>query len=99
MKRRLLYLLFAIIGLFYLGNPSEKQYLQRIAKDFGEVHGGMRIAKEDLAKMGESNYESYLLFSRYSYRFGSIQVLYYGIGFQTFFKSSKRIKAENTLSV
>ena len=72
----LVFLLFLIVG-----NPSQKSYLNKIAKDYGTVHHGLEMSAESLLKMGSLNRNSYLLFSTCTYTFGNISVTYLGVGF------------------
>lgn len=73
-----------------LTNPSEEKFLTRVSQDYGAVHGGMQFSAAELQSMGESQRQSYFLFSRYDYRFGAIGVRYVGFMFSVFYVESYR---------
>jgi hypothetical protein len=87
MKSRLVrvgIVLAVLIAVLIAGNPSEGSYLNEVSNNYGQVHGGIQFSQSDLLEMGESNRTSYLLFSTYEYRFGSIGVRYVGFLFSVF---------------
>ena len=85
MKKWLRILTLVVLAFLVLGNPSESQFQDRLVADYGFNHGGMSLSLEDLKKMGSSQYQSYLLFSKFHYSFGNIGVHYLGVGFMTFY--------------
>ena len=87
-KRRLGFVLVVTMFILWLGNPSERQYLDSVANDFGKIHHGLALNAIQLASMGESNYHEFLIASTYEYAFGNIQVAYFGIAFTTFYLGS-----------
>lgn len=89
-KSRLLIILLFALGILFLGNPTERQYLQQVAHDFGKIHHGMSLNINDLTQMGDSSYQSYLFVSTYAYAFGNIQVTYLGIAFMKFYLGSSK---------
>ncbi len=78
-----------------VSNPEEHQFLERVAIDYGKLHGGMELSIKELIHMGESNRTSYFIFSVYSYKFGNIGVKYFGIALTTFFWGSYRLDKPN----
>lgn len=91
MKKALRYIspfLVLIIAVLVFTRPTEDHFLKRISSDYGQLHGGIGITEEMLNEMGESDYQSYFLYSTYHYRFGTIGVAYVGIGGQIFYLGS-----------
>lgn len=82
----IVFLLFSLILI--LGNPSERNYLNRVAKDYGATHHGLNFDAQSLLTLGESSRSNYLLWSTYTYRFGNVSVTYVGVVFQIFFLHS-----------
>lgn len=83
-------ILIILILVLAIGNPREDRYLNEISNHYGHMHGGMQFSPAELLEMGESHRESYLIFSTYEYRFGSIGVKYLGVGFGVFYMGSFR---------
>lgn len=73
--------------------------MDRIAADYGQVHGGIKMNAKMLVEMGECEYESHFLYSTYHYRFGTIGVAYVGIGGQVFFVGSTNHQTPSGSSV
>ena len=88
-KHRLKLLVIAMGTLLLVGNPSEETYLATVAEKFGSLHHGMKMTTSDLEEIGSSRYQSYGFFSLYSYRFGTIQVNYFGFAFGTYYQGSE----------
>jgi len=87
MKSRLLRIgivLMMVVVVLILSNPNEGTYLNKISNEYGQVHGGMQFSQSDLLQMGESEHTSFLIFSTYEYRFGTIGVRYVGFLFSVF---------------
>jgi len=83
-----------------LSNPSEQKFLESVATKYGTHHGGTEMNISQLVKMGESDRQSYLIFSSYSYEFGTIGVEYVGIAYMTFFLGSYEVNtAKNNQDV
>jgi len=87
-RKRLTIILIVISALLVLGNPTERMFLHALSDDFGTIHYGAEMSPAQLKQIGTSSYHSYLLFSRYTYTFGTISVQYYGVGFMTFYLGS-----------
>ena len=84
MKRHLLPILISFFaGVIILGSPTENQFLNRLSKDYGVIHG-VPLSREALKEIGQTYYSSYILWSEYEYAFGTIKVRYVGIAFMTF---------------
>lgn len=93
MKDKLLIIGFIILLICIVGAPSERKFLIRLKQDYGEMHGNtLDIA--DLKSIGHSSYQSYILWSKYEYRFGTIKVDYIGIAFMTFYLGNNFKKRE-----
>ncbi len=100
-NKRLLVLLFVVFVI--LGCPSDQKFAERLHQDYGYSHG-QNLSIDQLREMGSSRYQSYILFSTYNYKFGSISVSYWGAGFMTFSlqrtkPKSKKIHQENNTSI
>lgn len=78
LKRLTILLLFTFL-VMVVTNPKERDYLGRIANDYGMVHAGAQLNVSDLLQMGEGVSADYLIFSRYQYSFGDVSVNYFGI--------------------
>jgi len=90
MKKQLIYTAMLLTLLvFVFGKPSENDFLDEIQHEYGQIHQGMELSKADLVAMGESRYQSFLLWSHYCYAFGSIEVAYIGFAFMVFPLQSK----------
>ncbi len=74
---------------FTLLNPSEKQYLSRVATDYGQMHEGLSIDIKELMHYGKSQKSNYILFSTYSYEFGNMRVSYWGVFSFIFYSGSE----------
>ena len=96
MKKRATILLALLLAILILGNPNELQYLSRLQADFGDIHHGVTMTKDQLNSMGSSRYQSWLFASHYEYRFGTIKVSYFGIGFMKFYLGSSTKTSENS---
>ena len=89
MKKYIKVLLLAILAFLILGSPSESRFQMRLKKDFGSFHhGDLQLSVDDLNSIGQSNFQSYVLFSKYDYAFGNIGVSYIGIGFMIVYTGS-----------
>lgn len=90
MRRRSIYVIVAAVvaAVLVVGNPSESNFLNTVAADYGSMHGGMELSTKELAHIGTSHYRSFLLFSVYEYEFGNISVSYFGIAFMMFYQGS-----------
>ena len=62
-----------------VSKPSEQEFLDRIARDYSNLHPDFQLSSADLVKVGSTQYRSQLIFSSYTYKFGSIEVSYWGI--------------------
>jgi len=84
-----------------LSNPSEQKFLESVASNYSSQHGGMEMSVSQLIKMGESERNSYLIFSTYSYEFGTIGVEYFGMAYMTFYLGSYKstVKANEDVVV
>ena len=92
MKKNIRIALFALLALLVLSSPSEYQFQQRLETDYGNTHPGATLRFNELKKMGNSQYQSYIFFSKYHYTFGTIGVHYFGIGFMIFYVGSSQNK-------
>lgn len=72
----LLILLLATIAVWLV--PKELAYLERVANDYGGMHGGVEIDAIQLSKIGSYKFEHHLLYSEFTYSFGNIAVTYRG---------------------
>lgn len=89
MKRKKWWLvLVAVVAILFFGNPTQEQFLEEVAGDFGKLHHGMSLNTIQLEAMGESHYQSFYFYSTYHYSFGSIQVQYSGFAFMKFYLGS-----------
>ncbi|MEM6736660.1 MAG: hypothetical protein AAGC64_06860 [Bacteroidota bacterium] len=88
MKKIRNYIVICILGFLILGNPTEYRYLVRLQEDYGSIHQGNTLSIQDLNRIGESAFRSYLFWGFYNYSFGTIQVSYFGIAFMTFYIGS-----------
>jgi hypothetical protein len=95
-KRRKILLAGLSLLLFYLflTKPGENVFIEKIAHDYGQVHGGVSLPPHALLQMGTSQYRSYLIYSQYTYRFGNIEVYYLGVGPFTFQTGSRLKRGE-----
>ena len=88
---------FLIIAIVMtLLNPSEKQYLSRVAADYGQNHEGMSIGIKELMHYGSSQKSNYILFSAYSYEFGNMRVSYWGVLGIIFYSGSRSTASQET---
>lgn len=89
--------LLIIVLVLILTNPTEEQFLNRVAGDYGTMHHGLTLDAKQLLELGEKETQSYFLFGVYSYRFGTISVSYIGL-LGTFIKlGSETRKQEDKL--
>ena len=94
-KNHIKSIVFALLtGLVIWSSPSEKQFLNRLKKDYGTIHG-QPMSVEVLRKVGNSSYKSYVLWSEYEYAFGTIKVHYFGAAFMTFYLGSNAQDVQN----
>lgn len=75
----LVILLLLLTSICIIKNPSEDDFMHQIVMDYSLSHPEFELTKSDLIKMGTTKYSSYLIFSTFSYRFGDIEVYYWGI--------------------
>jgi alpha-N-acetylglucosamine transferase len=68
-----------LILILVVTKPSEQQFLNRIVQDYSNMHPDMQLSSDDLLNMGSTQYRSQLIFSSYKYKFGSIEVSYWGV--------------------
>ena len=87
-KQFILGLLVTLIGVLLLTNPLERHFFDRIASDYSGIHGGMKMNTAELEQLGESEKSNYLLFSTFTYRFGTIGVEYFGVAGYIFYSGS-----------
>lgn len=75
-----LFSIFLVLLIFVLAisKPSEQNFLDRIATDYSNIHPDFQLSSADLVNMGSTQYRSQLIFSTYTYKFGSIEVSYWG---------------------
>jgi len=98
--RNKLFILFILFLVLALSNPSEQKFLKSMATKYGTLHGGMKMTISQLAELGESNKDSYLIYSIYTYEFGNIGVRYFGIAGMTFFiRSYKTLRINENKDV
>jgi len=74
--------------LLVFTNPKESDYLQSISSNYGELHYGLSLDEGDLLKLGKGKRTSFLFFSTYKYRYGTISVSYFGILSKVYFTGS-----------
>ncbi|MEO1053135.1 MAG: hypothetical protein AAFX87_21060 [Bacteroidota bacterium] len=91
---RVIPFLAIVILVLGLTNPNENRFLEKVAQDYGQFHGGMEIDEERLLKIGKSERSSYLIFSVYHYEFGNIGVAYFGIATNTIFVKSYQAETQ-----
>jgi|GEM_PF-6324304 len=74
------FLISSVIGalVLLLSAPSEQDFLDQIARDYSQIHPDFQLSPDDLVNMGTTKYRSQLIFSSYTYTFGSIEVHYWG---------------------
>jgi hypothetical protein len=97
-------LLFTLmLASLVITNPTEEDYFNRIVKDYAQNHAGFIITKVDLANMGQTQYKSNFIYSTYSYQFGNIKVVYWGILGSIFYsgfeKDEAYLDSSKTISV
>lgn len=68
-------MVIALVG----SKPTEEDFSNRILRDYSQIHPGFKLTKSDLLQMGNSRYQTELLYSTYTYQFGTIEVYYCGI--------------------
>lgn len=92
---RLTILCLILIALsLVVSNPPEEKFLNEVATDYGQIHGKLKLNREQLLELGESERSSYLIFSFYHYEFGTIGVQYFGIAGKIFYLKSYKAKRE-----
>jgi len=78
--------LLIVILVLVVTKPSEQDFFDKIVSDYGQVHSGFELSSAELKNMGSTKYHSQLLFSSYSYKFGGIEVSYWGILGNVFYR-------------
>lgn len=78
--------LLIVILVLVVTKPSEQDFFDKIVSDYGQVHPGFELSSAELKNMGSTKYHSQLLFSSYSYKFGGIEVSYWGILGNVFYR-------------
>ena len=71
--------LLVFLLVLILTNPSENKFLKSVSEDYGHMHTGVSMDSKILKHIGNSNRTSYLIYSKYEYRFQGISVFYMGI--------------------
>ncbi len=74
--------------LLFFTNPNESDYLKSISSNYGELHHGLSLDESDLLKLGNGKRASFVFFSTYKYRYGTISVSYFGILSKVYFTGS-----------
>jgi hypothetical protein len=78
MLKKIFLLILVLITISVWLVPKEFAYLERVADDYGGVHGGIEIDAIQLKKIGSYQFEHHLLYSEFTYSFGNIAVTYHG---------------------
>jgi hypothetical protein len=89
-----LLILLCFFAFLVISNPSELTYLNRVSVDYAQYHPKMDIPTEVLQQVGQSNRTTYLFFSTYDYRFGNMQVFYFGVANSIYYLGLQRKKSE-----
>lgn len=97
-KKITLILFSLFVAFLILSNPSEESFMKAVATDYGRIHNSQPLTAQMLRHLGKSSRQSYILFSRYDYQFGSIGVSYFGIGNMIFFTGSHGDTSKETFS-
>ncbi|MFT4755609.1 MAG: hypothetical protein ACI91R_000242 [Vicingaceae bacterium] len=79
------FLLIVILALVFT-KPTEQDFFNKIVSDYSHVHPGFELSNAELENMGSTQYHSQLLFSSYTYKFGGIEVSYWGILGNVFYR-------------
>ena len=82
LKNALKYLLLTLAAaaiVLVFTKPNQQDYLDRITAEYAHIHPGMELTKDDIVEMGSTQYESQVVYSSYTYKFGRIEVKYWGI--------------------
>jgi len=82
--------LLVVMAFLSLSNPAEQSYLSRVSDDYKHYHLKAEIPAEVLQKVGQSNRSTYILFSTYDYRFGNVEIYYFGVASKIFYVGIKR---------
>lgn len=86
--------MMVLIALLFT-NPVEEKYLQQIGQDYGGIHSSNEeMSVQELRMIGEGRLHSYIFWGRYTYTYGNISVVYYGILGQIIYHSSHRRQAD-----
>jgi len=98
------FFLVLLVTVLVVSKPTEQDFFDQIVSDYSQVHPDFELSKADLASMGSTQYHSQLIYSSYSYKFGGIEVHYWGMfgyiinsGYETEFKNEEKSTTTDVL--
>jgi len=107
LKNALKYLLLTLASasiVLIFTKPDQQDFLDRVTAEYAYIHPGIELSKADIIEMGTTQFHSKLIYSSFTYKFGRIEVKYWGIfgfifnsGYETEGKEEKVTKT-GTLS-
>lgn len=91
---------FALVSMLLtivlvMTNPTDQDFLQEIAADYGNYHQGQTFDPSDMMEIGHGKRLNYQVFAIYTYTFGDISVSYVGFLNLIFYRGSRKARRDD----